>query len=124
MFDGNNTLSRFWVHEWEVLLVDGTTAPGASKELRDEHVVSGDYYMLCDDVNKWEKDGVLDVLKNFSLDMEDGDDDIVFSDRWKNMKEDVTARSYGMYDETGFFPTLCRHGFIFKVVDMVKSREL
>ncbi|KAJ6518121.1 hypothetical protein C8R47DRAFT_1205193 [Mycena vitilis] len=40
------------------------------------------------------------------------------------MKEDVTSRAYGMYDETGFFPALCRHGFVLKVVDMVKSGEL
>ncbi|KAJ7807195.1 hypothetical protein B0H14DRAFT_2381496 [Mycena olivaceomarginata] len=123
-FDGNNSLSRFWAREREVSLADGTTAPGASKELRDERVAPGDYYMLRDDVNKWEKDGVLDVLKSFSLDAEDGDDDIVCSDRWQNMKEEVTARSYGMYDETGFFPALCRHGFVLKVVDMVKSGEL
>ncbi|KAJ7796922.1 hypothetical protein B0H14DRAFT_3157767 [Mycena olivaceomarginata] len=103
-FDGNNSLSRFWAREREVSLADGTTAPGASKELRDERVAPGDYYMLRDDVNKWEKDGVLDVLKSFSLDAEDGDDDIVCSDRWQNMKEEVTARSYGMYDETRLLP--------------------
>jgi hypothetical protein len=40
------------------------------------------------------------------------------------MKEEVTARAYGMYDETGFFPCLCRHSFVFVVVDMVKSGEL
>jgi hypothetical protein len=40
------------------------------------------------------------------------------------MKEDVTARAWGMYDETGIFPALCRHGFVFIVVDMVKSGEL
>ncbi|KAJ7713402.1 hypothetical protein DFH07DRAFT_688765, partial [Mycena maculata] len=33
-------------------------------------------------------------------------------------------RSYGMYNETGFFPALCRHGFVLKVVDMVRSGEL
>ncbi|KAJ7811247.1 hypothetical protein B0H14DRAFT_2378494 [Mycena olivaceomarginata] len=32
--------------------------------------------------------------------------------------------AYGMYNKTGFFPALCRHGFILKVVDMVKSGEL
>jgi hypothetical protein len=40
------------------------------------------------------------------------------------MKEDVTARAYGMYDETGFFPCLCRHSFVLVAVDMVKSGEL
>jgi hypothetical protein len=40
------------------------------------------------------------------------------------MKEDVTAWAYGMYDETGIFPVLCRHGFMLVIVDMVKSGEL
>jgi hypothetical protein len=123
-FDGNNSLSRFWAREREVSLADGTTAPGASKELLDDRVAPGDYYLRRDEVNEWEKDGVSDVLKSFSPDAEDGEEDIVCSDSWQNMKEDVTARAYGMYDETGFFPALCRHGFVLKVVDMVKSGEL
>ncbi|KAJ7829966.1 hypothetical protein B0H14DRAFT_2366152 [Mycena olivaceomarginata] len=122
-FDGNNSLSRFWAREREVSLADGTTAPGASKELPDDRVAPGDYYLWRDEVNKWEKDGELDVLKSFSLDAGDEDDSVCL-DRWQNMKEDVTARAYGMYDETGFFPALCRHGFVLKVVDMVKSGEL
>ncbi|KAJ7748011.1 hypothetical protein B0H14DRAFT_3897197 [Mycena olivaceomarginata] len=40
------------------------------------------------------------------------------------MREDVTARAYGMYDETGIFPALCRHGFVLVVVDMIQSGEL
>ncbi|KAJ7803376.1 hypothetical protein B0H14DRAFT_3154471 [Mycena olivaceomarginata] len=122
-FDGNNSLSRFWAREREVSLADGTTAPGASKELLDDRVAPGDYYLRHDEVNEWEKDGVSDVLKSFSPDAE-GEEDIVCSDSWQNMKEDVTARVYGMYDETGFFPALCRHGFVLKVVDVVKSGEL
>ncbi|KAJ7118614.1 hypothetical protein C8R43DRAFT_960213 [Mycena crocata] len=38
-------------------------------------------------------------------------------ERWRNM------RVWGMYDKTGFFPALYRHGFVLVVVDMVKSRE-
>ncbi|KAJ7671094.1 hypothetical protein B0H17DRAFT_1209145 [Mycena rosella] len=34
------------------------------------------------------------------------------------------SRTLGMYDEAGFFPALCCHGFALIVVDMVKSREL
>ncbi|KAJ7809279.1 hypothetical protein B0H14DRAFT_2379836 [Mycena olivaceomarginata] len=40
------------------------------------------------------------------------------------MKQDVTARTYGMYDETGIFLALCRHGFMLVIVDMVQSGEL
>ncbi|KAJ7853837.1 hypothetical protein B0H14DRAFT_3653218 [Mycena olivaceomarginata] len=103
-FDGNNSLSRFWLRE-KVEVQDGTLAPGASKEHLDDRVAPGDYYLAReeDDDNE-EEDGC--------------------SERWQNMKEDVTSRAYGMYDETGFFPALYRHGFVLKVVDMVKSGEL
>ncbi|KAJ7701141.1 hypothetical protein B0H17DRAFT_1046076 [Mycena rosella] len=37
------------------------------------------------------------------------------------MREEVTKHVLGMYDETGFFPALCRHGFALIVVDMVQS---
>jgi hypothetical protein len=40
------------------------------------------------------------------------------------MKEEVTAWAWGMFDEMGFFPSLCRHGFVLVVVDMIKSGEL
>ncbi|KAJ7259452.1 hypothetical protein C8J57DRAFT_1073100 [Mycena rebaudengoi] len=40
------------------------------------------------------------------------------------MKEDATRRVWGLFDETGFFPSLCRHGFVLTVMDMVKSGEL
>jgi hypothetical protein len=54
----------------------------------------------------------------------DNPDDDGCDEQWANMKEDVTARTYGMYNETGFFPCLCRHSFLLVAVDMVKSGEL
>ncbi|KAJ7736214.1 hypothetical protein DFH07DRAFT_870697 [Mycena maculata] len=110
--DGNNSLSRFFLHEREVSLADGTSALGTSRELRDNRVVPGDYYLPREEVDKWSKEE------------EEEEDDSGCADRWQNMKEEVTACSYGMYDETGFFPALCRHGFVLKVVDMVRSGEL
>ncbi|KAJ7686337.1 hypothetical protein B0H14DRAFT_2654322 [Mycena olivaceomarginata] len=55
---------------------------------------------------------------------EGGDEGAGCEERWENMKEDVTARAWGLYDETGIFPALCRHGFVLVVVDMVQSGEL
>jgi hypothetical protein len=40
------------------------------------------------------------------------------------MKEDVTTKAWGMYDETGVFLSLCRHGFVLLIADMVQSGEL
>ncbi|KAJ7711407.1 hypothetical protein DFH07DRAFT_1021509 [Mycena maculata] len=120
--DGNNSLSRFFLREREESLADGTSAPGASRELRDNRVVPGDYYLPRDEVDKWSKEGVADVMKSFDAEAEEEEeDDSGCADRWQNMKEEVTARLYGMYDETGFFPALCRHGFVLKVVDMVSG---
>ncbi|KAJ7693493.1 hypothetical protein B0H14DRAFT_3100746 [Mycena olivaceomarginata] len=46
------------------------------------------------------------------------------AERWKNMIEDVTAKMWGIFDETGIFVCLCRHGFVLMIVDMIKSGEL
>ena len=40
------------------------------------------------------------------------------------MKDEVTSRMWGVFDETGIFLALCRHGFVLLVADMVKSGEL
>ena len=40
------------------------------------------------------------------------------------MREEITSRALGMYDETGIFLSLCRHGFVLVVLDMIQSGEL
>ncbi|KAJ7868478.1 hypothetical protein B0H13DRAFT_2351364 [Mycena leptocephala] len=130
-FDGNNSLSRFAKRKREESL-DGTTIPGASKERMDDRIAPGDYYLPREEVDRWAKEGMEDLLKSFPLGEEaeggeggeEEEEDGGCAERWQNMKEDVTSRAYGMYDETGFFPCLCRHGFVLVVVDMIKSGEL
>ncbi|KAJ7867192.1 hypothetical protein B0H14DRAFT_3441889 [Mycena olivaceomarginata] len=46
------------------------------------------------------------------------------ADRWKNMIEDVTSKMWGIFDETGIFLALCRHGFVLVIADMIRSGEL
>jgi Kyakuja-Dileera-Zisupton transposase len=46
------------------------------------------------------------------------------ADRWKNMKDDLTKRMWAIFDETGIFLALCRHGFCLVIADMVQSGEL
>ncbi|KAJ7467356.1 hypothetical protein B0H11DRAFT_2306441 [Mycena galericulata] len=122
--DGNNSLSRFALREREVVGEDGSTAPGASKERKDSREVPGDYYLSREEVDKWAREGMEDLMKGAVPDEEHGEDEDGCTERWQNMKEDVTTRAWGMYDETGFFPALCRHGFVLVVADMVKSGEL
>lgn len=37
---------------------------------------------------------------------------------------DITTRMWGIFDETGVFLALCRHGFVLVIVDMVQSGEM
>ncbi|KAJ7705953.1 hypothetical protein B0H16DRAFT_1746965 [Mycena metata] len=125
--DGNNSLKRFWRRE-KAVDADGNIAPGASRERLDTRVPAGDYYLSREEVDKWSKEGLEDLMRDFVPGSEEegsaGDEGAGCSERWQNMKEDATARAYGMYDETGIFPALCRHGFVLVIVDMVKSGEL
>ena len=40
------------------------------------------------------------------------------------MKDDITKKMWGIFDETGIFLALCRHGFALVIADMVMSGEL
>jgi hypothetical protein len=40
------------------------------------------------------------------------------------MVEDVTAKMWGIFDETRIFLCLYRHGFMLMIVNMIKSGEL
>jgi hypothetical protein len=98
---------------------------GASKERRDNRQAPGDHYLSRAEVDEWAKDEVDKVMRGFVPGAgKDEDEGAGCEERWENMKEDVTARAWGMYDETGIFPALCRHGFVLVVVDMVQSGEL
>ena len=40
------------------------------------------------------------------------------------MKDDITKKMWGIFDETGIFLALCQHGFALVIADMVMSGEL
>jgi hypothetical protein len=40
------------------------------------------------------------------------------------MIDDVTSKMWGIFDETGIFLALCRHGFVLVIADMIRSGEL
>ncbi|KAJ7912620.1 hypothetical protein B0H13DRAFT_2250917 [Mycena leptocephala] len=40
------------------------------------------------------------------------------------MINDVTSKMWGIFDETGIFLALCRHGFVLILMDMIRSGEL
>ncbi|PPQ84634.1 hypothetical protein CVT24_007189, partial [Panaeolus cyanescens] len=43
---------------------------------------------------------------------------------WKAARDDAKKRVLGMFDETGWFASGCRHGLILWVADMVRSGEM
>ena len=40
------------------------------------------------------------------------------------MRNETSAKMWGIFEETGIFLALCRHGFAMVVADMVRSGEL
>ncbi|KAJ6459501.1 hypothetical protein DFH09DRAFT_960550 [Mycena vulgaris] len=125
--DGNNSLSRFLTRERDEWQEDSTLATGASREWIDEREAPGDYYLSREEVDRFAKEGLDDFMKGFEPGEEEGGGEGErdgCAERWQNMREEVTSRALGMYDERGIFPALCRHSFALVVVDMVKSGEL
>ncbi|KAF8146272.1 hypothetical protein K438DRAFT_1990911 [Mycena galopus ATCC 62051] len=102
--DGNNSLKRFWRVNANNLGQTAVLSLGNPK--------NGTTIVLCP--------GTTTCRAQSS----EEDKGAGCSEGWQNMKEDVTARAWGMYDETRIFPALCRHGFVLVVVDMVRSGEL
>ncbi|KAJ3558766.1 hypothetical protein NP233_g11436 [Leucocoprinus birnbaumii] len=117
--DGNDSLKRILRKSVEEL-GDGNTATTIN-EIDDSRQVVGDYYLTRDAVNHWartDENGEEDLR----LAVEDSDNNPCAS-RWKNMMTDKTSRMWSVFDETGIFLSLCRHGHALLVADMVQSGE-
>ncbi|KAJ7796530.1 hypothetical protein B0H14DRAFT_2390594, partial [Mycena olivaceomarginata] len=123
MQDGNNSLKQFG-HCEKVVRFDGTVVPRASKECYNHWQAPGDIFLPWSDIKEWAKDEVDELMKGFELEAGGGDEEAGCKECWESMKEDVTARTWGLYNETGIIPALCHHGFMLVVVDMVQSGEL
>ncbi|KAJ7176367.1 hypothetical protein C8R43DRAFT_872549 [Mycena crocata] len=121
--DGNDSLKRVLRRSKPTMEENESGEPvlGSSKE-RVDNRDAGDGYMLSRErVDRWAKTRLADVLP-----MESGNSNTEnpCADRWKNMINDVTSKMWGIFDETGIFLALCRHGFVLVLADMVRSGEL
>lgn len=118
--DGNDSLKRILRREAAPDTVDEEIPQaGASRERPDNRDVSGDYYLSRDRVDRWATAAVEQLMQV------DNDDDLnPCESRWANMASEITARMWGIFDETGIFLALCRHGFALVIADMVRSGEL
>ncbi|KAI6040025.1 hypothetical protein EDC04DRAFT_2602769 [Pisolithus marmoratus] len=84
----------------------------------EEQFIGDDHYLSQTFVNQFGM-GCSDK----SLMEPTADNDNPCTGRWKNMKEDVTSRMWGIFDKAGIFMAICRHGFSLVVMDIVQSGE-
>ena len=136
--DGNDSLKRVLRRE-KVPMADSETGEpvlGKSRERVDNRDAGDGYYVSRERVERWAKDRLADRLPMqqektvrvssciwIGTEKLQGEDNPC-ADRWKNMINDVTSKMWGIFDETGIFLALCRHGFVLVIADMIKSGEL
>lgn len=118
--DGNNSLKRILRKEAPLLddTREATSQKLASIESPDSRKVYGDYYLTRDRVDQWAQNRVEGAINTGAV------TDTPCASRWTNMAADITSRMWAIFDETGIFLALCRHGFVLVVADMVRSGEL
>ncbi len=57
------------------------------------------------------------------MDVVDAENASPCEEQWKNILDERTFKMWGVFEETGFFLSLCHHGSILIGADMVKSGE-
>ncbi|KAG2342409.1 hypothetical protein BDR05DRAFT_976534 [Suillus weaverae] len=110
--DGNDSLKRVLRRS-----LDTDDSLGTSSELPTGQQLASDRYLSRTFVDQFARDSTTA-----------GDEDVHLENscegRWKNMDDTKTKNAWGIYDETGIFMAVCRHGFSLLVADMVQSGEL
>jgi hypothetical protein len=125
--DGNDSLKRILRRESVETPMDeeaGAPMVGVSTERPDSRKVGGSYYLTREVVDRWAKEYIAQELANASVDSLEEEEENPCEGRWSNMISELAARMWGIFDETGIFLALCRHGFVLVVADMVQSGEL
>ncbi|KAK6975041.1 hypothetical protein R3P38DRAFT_3335209 [Favolaschia claudopus] len=120
--DGNNSLKRILRKDRGAVDEEGIPLRG-NRERHDPRAeeAGGDYFLSRERVNRWAKERLAEEV-NFESD--DPKENTECQERWKNLSEELTAKMWGIFDETGIFLALCRHGFTILLTDMVRSGEL
>ncbi|KAH7917998.1 hypothetical protein BV22DRAFT_1108467 [Leucogyrophana mollusca] len=116
--DGNDSLKRV-IRRLPVEAEDDSNSPAPCSELPSTQDVGGDRYLPRDYVDKFANDVAGDMM-----DENNDDEDNPCVGRWKNMKDEQTKKMWGVFDESGVFMAVCRHGFSLVIADMVQSGEL
>ncbi|KIJ64310.1 hypothetical protein HYDPIDRAFT_90572, partial [Hydnomerulius pinastri MD-312] len=125
--DGNDSLKRVMKKALDEDLEDEGVVPSSLARPSDSasEVLVGDRYLSREYVDGFAASS-RDLLNGeVSMSSLSGtvDDGNPCAGRWKNMKEDETKRMWGVFDESGIFMAVCRHGFSLVIADMVQSGE-
>ncbi|KAJ7853198.1 hypothetical protein B0H13DRAFT_1643142 [Mycena leptocephala] len=115
--DGNDSLKRVLTKEKGAVDENGTAKRGGTERPDPRTADAGGTYFLS-------REKVNQFTKELLAQSDDPEEDSECQERWKNMSEELTSRMWGIFDETGIFLCLCRHGFVLLVADMVRSGEL
>ncbi|KAI6137849.1 hypothetical protein BKA82DRAFT_4334081 [Pisolithus tinctorius] len=114
--DGNDSLKRVATRVLDGNLDDASPLTPSHPML--EGAFHHEQYLTRDFVEKFASG----QQTGHSIVAEDGDGNLC-AERWKNMKDSATQKMWSVFDETGVFIAVCRHGFCLLIADMVQSGE-
>jgi hypothetical protein len=118
-YDGNNSAKRIPRRTRESGESDDVWTSSERFDLRDG---TAGYFLPRERVDRWENEAKQELLQpHIGPDVAEENP---CAPRWYNMVHDKESKMWGIFDETGIFVALCRHGFILIAADMVKSGEL
>ncbi|KAG6848526.1 hypothetical protein H0H93_016281 [Arthromyces matolae] len=122
--DGNDSLKRLrCTAKGSATDDEGQPPPlGESRGRHDTRKIPGDRYLTREEVDRWAKESLAEILPEDASQEEVEENPC--AGRWTNMINDITAKMWGIFDETGVFLALCRHGFTLVIADMIQSGEL
>ncbi|KAI6020369.1 hypothetical protein BKA83DRAFT_4464675 [Pisolithus microcarpus] len=112
--DGNDSLKRI---QHKLLSEDGE-GQSASIELPTCQVLTCDRYLSHEFVDQYASQDVVSMVWNEDSEVNP------CAGRWKNMDDQKTKKTWGVYDKTGIILAVCRHGFSLLMADMVQSGGL
>ncbi|KAJ7351595.1 hypothetical protein DFH08DRAFT_957896 [Mycena albidolilacea] len=122
LMDGNDSLKCI-LRKDKGFNEDGVAHRGDSERADSRAAdAGGDYLMFRERVDRWTKKRLAEEVGIPISDEPENSSGC--EERWKNLTEELTAKMWGIFDETGIFVALCRHGFVLLVADMVRSGEL
>ncbi|KAL0567267.1 hypothetical protein V5O48_014732 [Marasmius crinis-equi] len=113
--DGNDSLKR--VERREVAYAeDGAKLLGSSRERPDDHIGGEEYMLLHGEVDQWDIKKWRDAAHGSEI-----ESSTPCEEKLKNMNDMHMAKSWSIMQ--GWFVLLCRHGFLLKGADFVRSGE-